>query len=140
MAKKKSTTSDTSSGANQKMTDEQIAAQEAEIAQTAADKQAEADLEAMKVRADAAGVEYAGNIGIETLTERVEAKELANAEAASEAAAAPLEDGGLAGDGDQTVQDQIEADNANAPGIAPVHDEEGHELTGAEALAISNDY
>lgn len=73
----------------------------------------EAKLEAMKARADGLGVEYGHNIGLDTLTKRVEAAE-AEQESSGDA--------------------ETEADEGLPAKDVP------RELTGAEALAISGDY
>jgi uncharacterized membrane protein YqiK len=126
------------------------------------------ELDDMKDKADALDVEYGGNIGLETLTERVEDAEEANgkmsdeqiAEQEAEAVAATeaLEAEALAeltaeaearAEAEAEVEAEAEAAEEEAEAEAEVVDADEpaaedeakpRELTGAEALALNGDY
>ena len=116
-----------------------------------ADTPEKTELDHMKDRADALGVEYAGNIGLETLTERVEAAEAANgkmsdeqiAEQEAEAVAATeaLEAEALAElTAEAEARAEAEAEVVDADEPAAEDEAKPRELTGAEALALNGDY
>ena len=114
------------------------------------------ELEEMMARADALDVKYAGNIGLETLTERVEEAERGTAgggedgtggdndlgDTDGDAGLDAGEDGNAgadAGDGDADAdsgsgtEDETEASSSDEP-------DEKVEMTGAEALSKLGDY